>query len=141
MYLCYFRNIQPYVRFRLVNIQRRCYEKPAIHRPQLSQERNIDARLDSLGVSAKEPIMTEMYPKTRVTPMGQNKDLILLSFDDVPGPRAFKYVANFRQYISELGTQLTVGMLTVALNVGTYFETSVWYFVAILYSREAYFCF
>ncbi|KAJ8720313.1 hypothetical protein PYW07_012356 [Mythimna separata] len=64
--------------------------------------------------------MTEMYPKS---PIVQNKELVVLSFDEVPGPKAFKYISNFRQYISELGTQLTVGMLTVALNVGSYMNS------------------
>ncbi|KAJ8719715.1 hypothetical protein PYW08_011890 [Mythimna loreyi] len=118
MYLNQFRNIQPYVRFGLNNIQKRCYEKAALHRPKISQEMNVSANADS--AAPKEPVMTEMYPKT---PIMQNKEPIVLSFDDVPGPKAFKYISNFRQYISELGTQLTVGMLTMALNVGSYINT------------------
>ena len=123
MYLNRFQYIQPYMRLGLV--QKRCYEKAAVHRPKVSQEMNIHkANSDFDGVTPKEPIMTEMFPTTPVVPLVLNKEPNVLSFDEVPGPKAFKYIANVRQYISEMGTQLTVGMLTVALNVGMYFRMS-----------------
>lgn len=120
MLLNQLRNIQPYMRLGLANTQIRCYEKavlqsqksPEIHTPQ-------KAGPTSIGISQKEPIISEIFPSPRVMPMMlTNKDAIVLSFDDVPGPRALKYISNFRQYLSEMGTQLTVGALTLALNVG-----------------------
>lgn len=110
------------MRLGLINIQGRCYEKAAMHRPKLSEDFNIHKTNSNFaGVATKEPIMTEMFPTSRVMPLMLNKEPIVLPFDEVPGPKVFKYISNFRQYISEVGTQLTVGLVTLALNVGMYF--------------------
>ncbi|XP_047028556.1 probable cytochrome P450 301a1, mitochondrial [Helicoverpa zea] len=126
MYLNQLRNVQPYVRLGLANIQKRCYEKAILQTQKLqSQELNTNKACSaSVGISDKDPLMNEIFPATRVMPMVlTNKEPIVLSFDDVPGPRALKYISNFRHYLSEIGTQLTVGVLTIALNMSTYLNT------------------
>ncbi|XP_046968055.1 probable cytochrome P450 301a1, mitochondrial [Vanessa cardui] len=56
----------------------------------------------------------------RIVPMVLNtKEPIVLPFDEVPGPRSLKYLSIFRNYITEIGTQVTAGLLTFGLNVGT----------------------
>lgn len=66
-------------------------------------------------------LLGEIFPTTRVMPMVlSRKDSIVLSFDDVPGPKTLKYLSNVRQYLSQIGTQLTAGILTVGLNIGKY---------------------
>lgn len=60
----------------------------------------------------------EMFPTAKVVPMVvRNKDTVVLPFDDVPGPKSLKFVLSIRQYLSEIGTQLTAGILTFALNI------------------------
>ncbi|XP_028177811.1 probable cytochrome P450 301a1, mitochondrial [Ostrinia furnacalis] len=66
-------------------------------------------------------ILGEIFSTTRVVPMVlSNKEPVILSFDDVPGPKTLKYLSNVRQYLSQVGTQLMAGALTVGLNIGTY---------------------
>nr|ASX93991.1 cytochrome P450 CYP339A1 [Zygaena filipendulae] len=65
--------------------------------------------------------MSEIFPTARVVPMVvTNKEPVVLSFDDVPGPKSLKYLSTIRQYLSEIGTQVTAGILTFSLNVGAY---------------------
>lgn len=64
----------------------------------------------------------EIY--TRVVPMILNeKEPIILSFDDVPGPKSLKYLSIVRQYFSEIGTQVTAGLITLGLNFSKVFKT------------------
>ncbi|XP_026730914.1 probable cytochrome P450 301a1, mitochondrial isoform X2 [Trichoplusia ni] len=127
MFLNQVRNIQPYMRLALASPPKRWYEKTVLQtsKPQ-ENDLNIQqkARPTSLRMDDKDPVIREIYSAARVMPMMlTNKEPIVLPFDDVPGPRVLKYISSFRQYLSEMGTQLTVGALTVALNIGTYLNT------------------
>ncbi|XP_050344607.1 probable cytochrome P450 301a1, mitochondrial [Nymphalis io] len=56
----------------------------------------------------------------RIVPMVLNtKEPIVLPFDEVPGPKSLKYLSICRNYITEIGTQITAGFLTFGLNIGT----------------------
>lgn len=48
------------------------------------------------------------------------KDLPVLPFDEVPGPKSLKFLSNFRHYFSSIGTQVMANILTFGLNVGGY---------------------
>ncbi|XP_072931153.1 probable cytochrome P450 301a1, mitochondrial [Epargyreus clarus] len=75
----------------------------------------------SSDVAKDENVIGDMFPPSRVVPMVlSNKEPVVLSFDSVPGPKSLKYLSGFRHYLSEIGTQLTAGILTLSLNVGTY---------------------
>ncbi|CAB3255845.1 unnamed protein product [Arctia plantaginis] len=92
----------------------------------MQQQHATKPRAVSMNITEKdETIMsTEIFPTAKVVPMVlTNKEPVILSFDDVPGPKALKHLARFRQYLSEVGTQLTAGFITVGLNVGTYINT------------------
>lgn len=122
MFLNQMRNIQPYMRLALAAPPKRWYEKTVLQ-PSKPQENNLNIQPkigpDSLRVDDKDPVIREIYSTARVMPMMlTNKEPIVLPFDDVPGPRVLKYISSFRQYLSEMGTQLTVGALTLALNIG-----------------------
>lgn len=67
-----------------------------------------------------EEAIKEICPAPRIMPMILPKDPVVLSFEEVPGPRSLKYLASFRQYISDIGTQITAGLLTIGLNAGEY---------------------
>lgn len=87
------------------------------------QELDVDGqskvKITSSVPSASDPVMGEIFPSARVVPMVlTNKEPLTLSFDDVPGPKSLKYLSSFRSYLSEVGTQLTAGALTLGLNVG-----------------------
>ncbi|XP_038212866.1 probable cytochrome P450 301a1, mitochondrial [Zerene cesonia] len=63
----------------------------------------------------------EIFAAPRVVPMVlSDKDPIVLSFDEVPGPKALKYLSTVRYYLSEIGTQVTAGILTFGLNIRSY---------------------
>ncbi|GBP23509.1 Probable cytochrome P450 301a1, mitochondrial [Eumeta japonica] len=52
----------------------------------------------------KDRISNEILPSAPITPMLMSiKEPIVLSFDDVPGPKSLKYLANVRQYFSDIG--------------------------------------
>lgn len=55
----------------------------------------------------------------RVVPvLLRDKEPIVLPFDEVPGPKSLKYLSIFRNYLSEIGTQITANFLLFGLNVG-----------------------
>lgn len=90
-------------------------------KPELNV-RNIQHKDDFPSETVKpndEHIIGEIFPSARVVPMViTNKDHAVLPFDDVPGPKSLKYLANARNYLSEIGTQITVGALKFGLNIG-----------------------
>lgn len=58
---------------------------------------------------------------TRTVPMMvPNRDNVVLSFDEIPGPKSLKHFASIRSYLSEFGTQITASVLTLGLNIGKY---------------------
>lgn len=66
-----------------------------------------------------EQVVSQIFPTSRVVPVViSKKDPAVLSFDEVPGPKALKYLSSFRQYLSEVGTQITAGTLTLGINLG-----------------------
>ncbi|KAL0829255.1 hypothetical protein ABMA28_004075 [Loxostege sticticalis] len=92
-----------------------------------SHEARISANADASRVKNVEinppnsRSLGEIFPTARVVPMVlSSKEQVVLSFDDVPGPKTLKYLSNVRQYLSQVGTQLTAGILTIGLNIGTY---------------------
>ncbi|CAH1636804.1 unnamed protein product [Spodoptera littoralis] len=119
MYLSQVRNFLPYSRLGLMNIQNRCYEKVALKTTKSQEMENSKASMQSVGLTPKQ---IEMFPTAKVhIPMAlTSREPIILPFDEVPGPKSLKYISNFRQYLSVIGTQITVGVLTMMLNVGTY---------------------
>lgn len=67
----------------------------------------------------RDRIVGEIFPTARVVPMVlTNKEPVILSFDDVPGPKSLKYLSSARSYLSEVGTQITASVLTLGLNIG-----------------------
>ncbi|CAG4946033.1 unnamed protein product [Parnassius apollo] len=71
-----------------------------------------------------EALISDMFPASRIVPMVlSTKEPVVLSFDDVPGPKSLKYMSTFRQYISEIGTQIIASTLIAGLNVGTYWQS------------------
>ncbi|KOB70679.1 Uncharacterized protein OBRU01_10197, partial [Operophtera brumata] len=63
--------------------------------------------------TTKDHIVGEIFPTARVVPMVlTNKEPVVLSFDDVPGPKSLKYISSARSYLSEVGTQITASILT-----------------------------
>lgn len=79
---------------------------------------NVLPKADSVS-PPNNPIVGEIFPTARVVPMVlTNKEPVVLSFDDVPGPKSLKYLSNARSYLSEIGTQITAGLLTIGLNIG-----------------------
>lgn len=83
----------------------------AVHPPEVSPT-DLSAKKESPNV------IGEMFPTSRVVPMVlSNKEPVVLSFDSVPGPKSLKYLSGFRSYLSEIGTQLTAGILTLGLNL------------------------
>ncbi|XP_032518323.2 1,25-dihydroxyvitamin D(3) 24-hydroxylase, mitochondrial-like [Danaus plexippus] len=67
-------------------------------------------------------ITSDICSSSRVVPMVlSKKENIVLPFDDVPGPKSLKYLAMFRNYLSEIGTQITAGFLTFTVNAGALF--------------------
>ncbi|KAF9422991.1 hypothetical protein HW555_001534 [Spodoptera exigua] len=119
MYRNQVRSFLPYRRLGLINIQNRCYEKADFKTSKSQEMDNTKASMSSVGLSPKQ---IEMFPtaKVHVPIMLTNREPIVLPFDEVPGPKSLKYISNIRQYLSEIGTQITVGVLTMMLNVGTY---------------------
>lgn len=119
MYLSQVRNFIPYTRLGLMNIQNRCYEKVALKTTKSQEMENSKASMQSIGLTPKQ---IEMFPTAKVhIPMAlTSREPIILPFDEVPGPKSLKYISSFRQYLSEIGTQITVGVLTMMLNVGKY---------------------
>lgn len=133
MILNQLRYFQPYYNIKMgFNICHKRYFQKTIRRCVKSQDINrqqqhaTKPRPVSVNLTEKdEPIMsTEIFPTAKVVPMVlTNKEPVILSFDDVPGPKALKHLARFRQYLSEVGTQLTAGFITIGLNVGKYIPT------------------
>lgn len=75
--------------------------------------------LPSQPIKESEDRVLEIFPTSRVVPMVLSKrEHVALPFDDVPGPRSLKLLSNFRSYLSEVGTQITVGALKFGLNIG-----------------------
>ncbi|XP_068631678.1 probable cytochrome P450 301a1, mitochondrial [Battus philenor] len=72
--------------------------------------------------ASNNEIIQDVLSPLRIAPIILNKDPVVLPFDEVPGPKSLKYLANFRQYISDVGVQITAGMLTIGVNAG-----SLWY--------------
>lgn len=75
----------------------------------------------SVPHTSDEHVIGEIFPTEKVVPMVlTNKEPVVLSFNDVPGPKSLKYLSSFRQYLTEVGTHLTAGALTLGLNIGEY---------------------
>ncbi|XP_045537048.1 probable cytochrome P450 301a1, mitochondrial [Papilio machaon] len=86
-------------------------------------ESNVQKEISAVRVTPlSDEAIKDVCPAPRSMPMILPKDPVVLSFEDVPGPRSLKYLANFRQYISDIGTQITAGFLTIGLNAGAYFH-------------------
>lgn len=74
--------------------------------------------LTSAGIAPVENEI-DITPAPQVVPMvSNNKDTIVLPFDEVPGPKSLKYLSTWRNYLTEIGTQITAGFLTFSLNIG-----------------------
>lgn len=81
-----------------------------------------EAAKHSTSLSPTNKSAAGIFPAPRVVPMVlSNKDPVVLSFDDVPGPKSLKYLSNVRHYISEIGTQFTATLLTAGLNISMLF--------------------
>ncbi|CAK1543187.1 unnamed protein product [Leptosia nina] len=105
----------------------RIYGKRQVH-AQLARLQTAKP-LQINDVDSKHPAQTEssnksatgVFPVPKIVPMVlSNKDPIVLSFDDVPGPKSLKYLSSVRYYISEIGTQFTAALLTFGLNISSY---------------------
>ncbi|KAG6442478.1 hypothetical protein O3G_MSEX002354 [Manduca sexta] len=109
-------------------ISKRCY---SFHTPlfQTVQHKEVEKELKEvtntpIASSGANKIPGELFPAARVVPMVlTNKEPVVLSFDDVPGPKSLKYLSSFRHYLSQLGTQFTASVLTIGLNLSTYINT------------------
>ncbi|XP_026752510.2 probable cytochrome P450 301a1, mitochondrial [Galleria mellonella] len=122
MLLNQLRYIKFKVSFSFTSNQQRWYnvEKPRLQniKPQdaiQKETRTIDAP------ASNEHLLGEIFPAARIVPMVlTNKEPVVLSFDEVPGPKSLKYISKVRSYMSEIGTQLTASILTFGLNIGAY---------------------
>lgn len=69
-------------------------------------------------------VSDDMVHTSRMIPMPVRvtkvKDLPVLSFDDVPGPKSLKFLSNFRHYFSGIGTQIMANVLTFSLGIGKF---------------------
>ncbi|CAH2983054.1 unnamed protein product [Chilo suppressalis] len=96
--------------------------------PQLNEcpkvESTTPLKNEAEGRTDKE-VLNEIFPAPKVVPMvlTTNKEPVVLSFDDVPGPKTLKYLSSIRQYLSDIGTQITASMLTVGLDIGTFINS------------------
>lgn len=92
-------------------------------RMQTLKAQEMPSKLDhgDIGTSANEAIREIMFTAPRVVPMVLTKDPVVLSFDDMPGPKTLKYLSSARHYLSQIGTQLTAGALTLGLNISNNF--------------------
>ncbi|XP_023945672.2 probable cytochrome P450 301a1, mitochondrial [Bicyclus anynana] len=62
----------------------------------------------------------DIYSPPRVVPMVlHDREVIVLPFDEVPGPKSLKYLSTLRNYLTEIGTQVTASFLTFGLNIGS----------------------
>lgn len=126
MLLNQLRNIQPYVKLGLATNQKRYLDRiisQGLKTQDVSmQQPKPNTRSETTNITQKEPLIaSEFFPASTIVPVVlSNKDPIVLSFDDVPGPKSLKYISSFRSYLSEVGTQLTASVLTVGLNVGKF---------------------
>ncbi|XP_059062923.1 probable cytochrome P450 301a1, mitochondrial isoform X2 [Achroia grisella] len=116
------RFIKFHVNYSVTLKQQRYY---SIERARLQNTKSQDVMQkepSSIGVSASnERLLGEIYPAAKVVPMVlTNKEPVVLSFDEVPGPKSLKYISSIRAYLSEIGTQLTASVLTMGLNIGAY---------------------
>ncbi|XP_060804266.1 probable cytochrome P450 301a1, mitochondrial [Amyelois transitella] len=89
---------------------------------KVQQEHQDESKSQAeISSSANERLFGEIFPAAKVVPMVlTNKDPVVLSFDEVPGPKSLKYFASFRNYLSEIGTQITASALTIGLNIGSF---------------------
>nr|QZP43541.1 cytochrome P450 monooxygenase CYP339A1 [Ephestia elutella] len=88
---------------------------------KLQQDLQKASRPEAEVSTSNERLLGEIFPAAKVVPMMlTNKEPVVLSFDEIPGPKSLKYFANFRQYLSEIGTQITASTLTLGLNIGSY---------------------
>ncbi|XP_045773848.1 probable cytochrome P450 301a1, mitochondrial [Maniola jurtina] len=62
---------------------------------------------------------SDIFPTPRVVPVLRNRDSIVLPFDEVPGPKSLKYLSTLRNYLTEIGTQVTARFLIFGLNIST----------------------
>lgn len=84
----------------------------------INEQRKADLAVGVTSPSTNR-IVGHIFPTARVVPMViSNKEPVILSFDDVPGPKSLKYLSSARGYLSAIGTQITAGILTVGLNIG-----------------------
>ncbi|XP_073946310.1 probable cytochrome P450 301a1, mitochondrial isoform X3 [Choristoneura fumiferana] len=90
-------------------------------RMQTLKAQEIPSKLghSDIGTSANETIGEMMFTAPRVMPMVLTKEPVVLSFDDMPGPKTLKYLSSARHYLSQIGTQLTAGALTLGLNISS----------------------
>lgn len=95
-----------------------CFQNIKENQLESDQVKNTVTDVD-MSTSCNQAV-PQVYPKLRVVPMVlNNKDCaVVLPFDEVPGPKTLKYLSSIRHYLSEVGTQLTAGTLTFALNMG-----------------------
>ncbi|KAL4715711.1 hypothetical protein ACJJTC_006290 [Scirpophaga incertulas] len=78
-------------------------------------------KLNTNEITQNDNELGKYFSSTRVVPVIlTNNEPVLLPFDEVPGPKTLKYLYNARQYLSEIGTQITAGFLTVGLNIGSF---------------------
>ncbi|XP_041981339.1 1,25-dihydroxyvitamin D(3) 24-hydroxylase, mitochondrial-like [Aricia agestis] len=90
---------------------------------EIEETKSTMPMVENTDLFQTERIKRDILPSARILPMiVDEKDATVMPFDEVPGPKALKYAAACRYYLSELGTQLIAGALTLSLNIGSYFN-------------------
>lgn len=121
MLMCQVRHLQLHGRLHLLSrfLSRSPNSSQSAIPQQLSKDdlKQEHSPIGALPVENKNT--NEIFPTARVIPMMlTNKESVVLPFDDVPGPKSLKYLSTVRQYLSDIGTQLTAGILTFGVNIG-----------------------
>lgn len=121
-FVSYQNNIIPLLnkRLRFNQIRLLTSLKSCLQLSKLDEMNSVKSKDESFAITtANDQITGEICPTTRVVPMLVNKkETTVLPFDEVPGPKTLKYISTLRQYLSEVGTQITGGILTLGLNFG-----------------------
>ncbi|XP_063385363.1 1,25-dihydroxyvitamin D(3) 24-hydroxylase, mitochondrial-like [Cydia fagiglandana] len=111
------------------NIMLNLYQKKiysSFVRMQSVKAQEMPNKLDSreIQIDSANETVTDIYPAPRVVPMvvsrNTERNTEVLSFDQVPGPKALKYFSTMRQYTFQIGTQLTAGLVNLAFNISNY---------------------
>ncbi|NP_001121192.1 cytochrome P450 CYP339A1 [Bombyx mori] len=126
MLMCQVRHLQLHGRLHLLSrfLSRSPNSSQSAIPQQLSKDdlKQEHSPIGALPVENKNT--NEIFPTARVIPMMlTNKESVVLPFDDVPGPKSLKYLSTVRQYLSDIGTQLTAGILTFGVNIGTFINS------------------